>query len=139
MRARCGDDTALRGEVESLLSVASEPVLLDFGIAPEELIPSAVIAGRFRIVGLIGRGGMGEVYEAEDLKMGDSIAKKTIRRDLLLNPQSTELFKREINSPRKSRIRMCAEFTMWDFIPRQRVRIKTGCRCGRSNHVRCRS
>jgi len=101
LRARCGDDTALRGEVESLLSVASEPGLLDFAIAPEELTPSAVIAGRFRIVGLIGRGGMGEVYEAEDLQMGGSIALKTIRRDLLLNPQSTELFKREIQLAKK--------------------------------------
>jgi hypothetical protein len=85
-----------------MLSVASEPGLLDFGIAPQELTPSVIIASRFRIVGLIGRGGMGEVYEAEDLQMGGSIALKTIRRDLILNPQATELFKREIQLAKKS-------------------------------------
>ena len=56
LRARCGDDQALRGEVESLLSAAIKPGFLDFTMAPEEFKPSAVIAGRFRIVRLIGRG-----------------------------------------------------------------------------------
>jgi Tol biopolymer transport system component len=101
LRKRCGDDQALRGEVESLLSVADKPGLLDFAIAPEEFKPSAVIAGRFRIVRLIGRGGMGEVYQAEDLQMGGHIALKTIRPELLNNPQSTELFKREIQLAKK--------------------------------------
>jgi serine/threonine protein kinase len=101
LQERCGDDRALRGEVESLLSVAGKPGLLDLTIAPEEFKPSAVIAGRFRIVRLIGRGGMGEVYQAEDLQMGGHIALKTIRPDLLHNPQSTELFKREIQLAKK--------------------------------------
>ena len=61
LRARCGDDQALRGEVESLLSAAIKPGLLDFAIPPEEFKPGAVIAARFRIVRLIGCGGMGEV------------------------------------------------------------------------------
>ena len=91
LRTRCGDDQALRAEVESLLSAAIKPGLLDIAVAPEEFKPGAVIAARFRIVRLIGRGGMGEVYQAEDLQMGGQIALKTIRPDLLNNPQSTEL------------------------------------------------
>jgi Tol biopolymer transport system component len=101
LRARCGEDQALRGEVESLLSVAMKPGLLDSTIALEEFNASAVIAGRFRIIRLVGRGGMGEVYQAEDLQMGGFVALKTIRPEILHNPQSVELFKREIQLAKK--------------------------------------
>lgn len=54
-----------------------------------------VLLGRFRIVRLLGRGGMGEVYEAYDQELGP-IALKTIRRDLAGDPAVLRRFKQEV-------------------------------------------
>jgi serine/threonine protein kinase len=60
-----------------------------------------LVAGRFKIVRLIGQGGMGSVYEAEDQELGGRVALKTVHRETTTDPRTVERFKQEIYLARK--------------------------------------
>lgn len=63
--------------------------------------PGDVLAGRYRITRFIARGGMGEVYEAEDLELQGSVALKTIRPEVADDAVAIERFRREIQIARR--------------------------------------
>ena len=60
-----------------------------------------LLARRFRIIRFISKGGMGEVYEAEDLELGEHVAVKTVLGSIATNPVAIDRFKREIQLARK--------------------------------------
>jgi len=63
--------------------------------------PGAVIAGRYRVSRFIARGGMGEVYEVEDLELRERVALKTVRPEVAGDTLTVERFRREIQLARK--------------------------------------
>jgi hypothetical protein len=64
-------------------------------------IPGAMVTDRYRIVGLLGRGGMGEVYRADDLKLGQPVALKFLPPGLEQNPARLERFLNEVRTALK--------------------------------------
>ena len=54
------------------------------------------IAGRYRVLKLLGMGGMGAVYRVHDEELDRDVALKLIRSDIGENPEALERFKREI-------------------------------------------
>lgn len=60
-----------------------------------------VLAGRYRIVRFLAEGGMGEVYEVEDLELDERAALKTIRPEISGDPRALERFKREVQLARR--------------------------------------
>jgi serine/threonine-protein kinase len=64
-------------------------------------VPGATLAGRYRIVSPLGKGGMGEVYRAEDLKLGQTVALKFLPQSLARNEESLARFTREVRLARQ--------------------------------------
>jgi tetratricopeptide (TPR) repeat protein len=107
----CGGDAALRAEVERLLAASDDTgdILNDLRVTellspPPERVHTLApgdLVGRFRIVNLLGRGGMGEVYEAEDGQFGGRVALKTLRSEFVSRHSFKARFRREIRLARK--------------------------------------
>ncbi len=63
--------------------------------------PGALLAGRYRIVALLGKGGMGEVYRADDLQLDQQVALKFLPESLAENPEAIARFRNEVRTARQ--------------------------------------
>lgn len=64
-------------------------------------VPGTLLGGRYRIIGLIGQGGMGEVYRATDLMLGQSVALKFLLETAVGNASLLERFHGEVRVARQ--------------------------------------
>src|SRR5579862_5551378 len=63
--------------------------------------PGTMLAGRYRIVAKLGRGGMGEVFRAEDLTLDQEVALKFLPQELATDPTALERFHAEVRLARQ--------------------------------------
>ena len=86
--------------VEGSQSV-DEPTMNDGNAMPPVLPPGSgktMLGDRYEIGELIGRGGMAEVHEAYDLRLGRRVAVKILRPELARDPSFHQRFRREAHS-----------------------------------------
>src|SRR5687768_14706366 len=70
-------------------------------VPAERFAPGAVLAGRYRVVAALGRGGMGEVYRADDLPLGAPVALKFLPEHLAADPDRLARFRKEVAAARR--------------------------------------
>src|SRR6516225_66679 len=104
----CGDDKSLRAEVQALLMHYEQAGDFLEGTPSANLIAriqskpyqptfasGQIISARFRIIDFVGRGGMGEVYKAEDTRLSRVVALKFLPDDIAKHPYAVNRFQRE--------------------------------------------
>jgi len=66
-----------------------------------DLQPGTLLANRYEILSLLGTGGMGSVYKAQDRELDRLVALKVIRPEMARNPAIVDRFKQELRLSHK--------------------------------------
>ena len=99
----CQDNPALRSEVESLISShdqAGDSIEAMAAEAATEMLADerAIVdkqIGHYQVLNRIGRGGMGEVFLAQDTALGRKVALKLLRSEFTRNEERLRRFRQE--------------------------------------------
>src|SRR5438445_11651576 len=109
-------------------TVAAPNLSLTSNVEDEgRFLPGTLLGGRYRIIALLGRGGMGEVYRATDLTLGQSVALKFLPEEAARNQRLLERFHGEVrvarlvSHPNVCRVHDIGEVEGMPFIPMEYV------------------
>ncbi|MCQ4166450.1 serine/threonine-protein kinase [Tahibacter harae] len=91
------NDTVPRGTAAVTPRSSVARTLRDSG----ELAPGATLGGRYRVLSVLGAGGMGVVYKAHDLELDDVVALKMLKPGALLDAEQLDRLKSEIKLARR--------------------------------------
>src|SRR5579884_1166039 len=122
-RSTAGTTIATMAMPSSSSRVSAAIADLDEG----RFLPGTLLADRYRIVGQLGKGGMGEVYRATDLRLGQTVALKFLPETAAHDPALLARFynevriARQITHPNVCRVYDLGEFEGVPFISMQFV------------------
>jgi len=89
---------------EETVAMATQPASSSSGSGAHDegrFVAGSLLGGRYRILNLLGKGGMGEVYRATDLTLGQSVALKFLPVAAAANPHLLERFHGEVRVARQ--------------------------------------
>jgi serine/threonine protein kinase len=87
----------------------------EFLITEGRFLPGRLVAGRYRIIALLGKGGMGEVYRADDLTLGQTVAMKFLPDEAASNEGLLDRFRNEVRIARRvSHPNVCRVYDVGD-------------------------
>src|SRR5215813_13092665 len=137
----CGSDDSLRREVEALLAadgqgesfIEAPAYVVAAPLIVEDETPSPVgkIIGHYQIISLAGKGGMGEVYRARDIKLDRAVALKILPKEMSADGERMRRFSREakaasaLNHPHVATIYEIGEAEGVNFIAMEYVEGQT--------------
>jgi serine/threonine-protein kinase len=97
--AHSSDEPTFEASITGAVTTGTPPML--FSSARQSCAPGAIIAGRYRVVALLGRGGMGEVYRADDLTLDQPVALKFLLAANTSDPAHLARFHNELRVARQ--------------------------------------
>ena len=148
-------EPSLRREVESLIAAheKGDTSFMEHPAVDSEELKSGTKLGLYEIVAPIGAGGMGEVYQAHDTKLGRDVAIKVLPAAFAHDPERLSRFQREarmlasLNHPNIATIYGLEQsdgvhYLVMELVPgetlAERIRRWPGCRSKRRSKSRAR-
>ena len=96
-------------------STSRPPSSVDYQFTEGRFLPGRLVASRYRIIALLGKGGMGEVYRADDLTLGQAVALKFLPDEAARDESLLERFRNEVRIARRvSHPNVCRVYDVGD-------------------------